>query len=480
MLASDNQHWEIIPVRRAVADSIPRPRLLAKLDRRAALTIVRAPSGYGKSSLIASWLRSNETSKQILVWVHAPDASFTIEDFWLSVLARIRDAGIAVPTPTDSRSDPFATVSAVLPVVDHPVVIVLIRPDNLAHPGIDERIVQLLTRCHKLNIIVALSGMSMFPEPYLLDIDHEVIDAREFLFTAAETAQLLPLTSELSLPDDPVHITTLTDGIPALVRMAIAAIKELPDTGDRTQLLERQVMWAVDKYTREHVLDSANTLGHHDFVLRVAYARILTAEIAMLLCGPDETDFQIRQRLVTLEAAGVLSRVNSESSNTWTFPPPVRRSILQIHSRAGIDVARKLSTIARHHLKIGQHIAALEYAVEAQNWSMTADIVEHHWLTMIADNPETLQSTLRHISLDAAHMYPVVLAGRMILSLISADAEVDTLKSPPVSVRPVHTRSYRCGDGRSPCRLRSVDPAPTRRRVRKVGDTDTSIGPSQR
>ncbi|MCY2966291.1 MAG: hypothetical protein NT069_22105 [Planctomycetota bacterium] len=96
---------------------------------------------------------------------------------------QINLANSAVATPA-TPADPFAAITTTLTTMHRPVLIVLIRPDLIPHPEVGDRIVELLTHCHTLNIIVTVTGTSMFPEPYLLDIDHEVIRSREMLLTA--------------------------------------------------------------------------------------------------------------------------------------------------------------------------------------------------------------------------------------------------------------------------------------------------------
>ena len=162
MLGNDYHNWAAIAQRPTAAESVPRRALMAKLDRSAALTIVRAPSSYGKSSLIASWLRAHLISQQILVWVSAPSASSTIDEYWRTVLARSHAAGIALPDPSGSPADPFAAITTTLTTMHRPVLIVLIRPDLIPHPEVGDRIVELLTHCHTLNIIVTVTGTSMF------------------------------------------------------------------------------------------------------------------------------------------------------------------------------------------------------------------------------------------------------------------------------------------------------------------------------
>ena len=435
MLSNDDDNWAAIAPRRTPAESVPRRVVMAKLDRRAALTIVRAPSGYGKSSLIASWLRTHLISQQLLVWVPAPTASSTIDEYWRTVLVRIHAAGIALPDPGGPPADPFSAITAVLTASPRPVLIVMIRPDLIPHPGFGDRIVELLTHCHTLHVIVTVSGTSMFPEPYLLDIDHEVIRTRELLFTAADTAHLLPLTGALSLPNDPARITAITGGIPALVRAAVAAVTNLPGVGDRARLLDQCVDRAVDAYTADHVLPTADALGQRDFVLRTAYARALTTDLAQPLYNSDinEPAPRIRERLVVLESAGTLTRIEGEPEETWELPPPVRRSILRLHTRAGRNVRQQLSSLAHHQLANRRAAAALDYAVEAQNWALTAGIIDRHWAAMLAGDAHTLQTALANIPDEAASQYPAVLAGRVMLGTNPA---VDNDRYPPLPQSP--------------------------------------------
>ena len=435
MLGNDHHNWAAIAQRPTAAESVPRHALMAKLDRSAALTIVRAPSGYGKSSLIASWLRAHLISQHILVWVSAPSASSTIDEYWRSVLARIHAVGIALPDPGGSPADPFAAITAVLTTMHRPVLIVLIRPDLIPHPEVGDRIVELLTCCHTLHIVLTVSGMSMFPEPYLLDIDHEVIRSREMLFTAADTAHLLPLTGALSLPDDPARITALTSGIPALVRAAVAAITNLPDDGDRARLLDQCVDQAVDEYTADHVLTPADALGQRDFVLHTAYARALTTDLAQLLYNSEseEPEPRIRERLVLLESVGILARIEGEPEETWELPPPIRRSILRLPTGAGGVVRQQLSSLAHHQLGKNRPVEALDYAVEAQNWALTAGIIDRHWAAMLAGDAHALEAALGNIPPEAAEQYPTVLAGRAVLG---TNLAVDTDRHPPLPQSP--------------------------------------------
>lgn len=420
MFGRDGHDWAAIPERRTLTESIPRQALFAKLDRRAALTIVRAPNGHGKSSLIASWLRAHLASERILVWVSAPQPSSTLEDFWAVVLDRIHAAGIALPD-VDDLADPFTAAAKSLNALSRPVLLVLIRPDLISEPELDDQLIDLLTLCHNLDLVVTLSGFGMFAEPYLLDTDHEVIGADELLFTTSDTAQLLEQAGVRTAEGDAEQITSLTGGLPALVRAAVAAVRDSRKS-NREREIKTNTAQAIDDYVTDSVLATAERLKQHEFLLATAFGRSITVGVATMLFEsqrPDtaETVHEIRSRLVTLETAGLLSRVEAEADETWELPPAIRRSILAHHTRVGIDPSQRLSFLAHNRLDNGHHASALDYAVEAQNWTLAVDIVEQHWVTMIVHNLDSVRSALQRIPAEAADKHSAVEAGRALFTM---------------------------------------------------------------
>ena len=394
-----------------------RPELVAALDRRRALTIIRAPSGHGKSALIASWLRSSLDTERIVVWVDAPTQSAVPPAaYWSGVLTRLRNAGVASSSAaSDDIRETFATVVHLLENTSRPVLLVLIRPDLIDAGGLDDQLISLLSLCSDLDIIVTLSGLGMFSGPRSLDIDHDVIDAKNLRFTATDTAQLLALAGRPVVADDAERITALTGGIPALVRVAAATIKDREIFSDREEIVERLINRAVDKYTAHRVLALAEELGELEFVLGTAYASALTSELARLLSSSEDTVQQARTRLVGLEAAGIYDRVESEPEETWELPSAIRRSILRILTAAGIDSSQRLSSLVVGLIAGGRKTLALDCALDAQNWTLAIDITEQYWVEMLVDDVDKFSSALRRIPSEVAGRHPVVRAVRALL-----------------------------------------------------------------
>ncbi|MGC0362166.1 LuxR family maltose regulon positive regulatory protein [Rhodococcus sp. 27YEA15] len=424
MLGKDGHDWAATPDHHSTLGFVPRLDLFEKLDRRAALTLIRAPSGYGKSSLIASWLRSNPDPRRVLIWMSAPGHGVDPAVYWRTVAQRFHAAGVTRPDSSDGPTDPFTELVRAVNTVQRPTLLVLVRPDMIDAESLEDQLIELVSHCHQLDLIVTLTGLRLFPEPYLLDIDHEVINTEELLFTVEDTERLLESAGATVSEGDAAHLTALVGGLPVLVHSAVTAIKNLPATDDRDRRLEHHVQRSVDRYTRDVVLASARTTNQYEFTLATAPARTLTVETAAVLFESGEPDALIHARLVALETAGVLSRSESEEIPTWELAPAIRRSLLAHRDSTGDDYTRNLSFLAHHQLEAGRHSSALEYAVDSENWTLAVDIIEQHWVTMIAADLEAVRSALRRIPAAAADHHPVVQAGQRLFAMPESEAEV--------------------------------------------------------
>ncbi|QBJ98422.1 LuxR family transcriptional regulator [Rhodococcus sp. ABRD24] len=431
MLGKDLHNWATMSGRGSIAESASHRAQFAKLDRHAALTIIRAPTGYGKSALIASWLRTTHVSELISVWISASDRSVTAREYWAGVLAQLYDAGIALVNSSDTADpDPFAAIVTVLCNTARPVVIVLIRPDRVAGT-LDDEIIDIATICRNVSVVVTVTGRSMFPDPHLLDIDQESISTNDLLFTLEDTTSFLDRSGAEVHPGEAELVQALVGGLPVLVHRSVAALKNLPRDSGREQLLEHRLRQVLEHYTQEFTVADARRVEQYDFLVSTAAARSLTVGIAMQMFDSHETTRQIHDRLLTLESAGVLCHIDTEIEATWSLPPAIRQSILSLQNGAGIDQAQRLSFLAHRQLDAGNHASALDYAVEAKDWPLSVDIIEQHWVSMIADNLETVRSAFHQIPPEAADKKATAQAGRNLF--MKHQAQHSGLASVPTS-----------------------------------------------
>jgi LuxR family transcriptional regulator, maltose regulon positive regulatory protein len=83
---------------------VPRPRLIGRLDRGTAsrLTLVSAPAGFGKTTLLTEWLAAEPatpTGERLVAWLSLDRADNDPASFWTYVIAALRTVASGVGEP---------------------------------------------------------------------------------------------------------------------------------------------------------------------------------------------------------------------------------------------------------------------------------------------------------------------------------------------------------------------------------------------
>lgn len=102
----------VVPALRG--DAVARPRLTELLDqgRRARLTLVSAPAGFGKTTLLARWLPASSDRPRSVAWLSLEEGDGQPARFWTYVVTAIQRAALGVG---DSA---LALLQAVQPPLD--------------------------------------------------------------------------------------------------------------------------------------------------------------------------------------------------------------------------------------------------------------------------------------------------------------------------------------------------------------------------
>ncbi|QCQ92914.1 helix-turn-helix transcriptional regulator [Rhodococcus sp. SGAir0479] len=412
----------------------PRKRLLARLDRNSPITVIRAPQGYGKVDLVASWLESGRSSFRAVLWIPAPDAGVDSETYWQTVMERIRSTRITVEEPiADTRTVSSAeAVRECLARSGAPVLLVLARIDRVEDNGIEEEILHLLDRCHNVNIVATACGRSLFGDPVLMEPTHELILARDLLYTLSDAEELFA-HAEIPLgPGELEYIHGRVGSIPALMRLAVVVAKSLPAVPDRRELLAHRLDSAIDRFVESSVLGHDAIGDNREFVIGVAPARVITPETARLLTGATDA----AERLAHLESVGIVNHCETALSDAWEFAPAVRDRLLALQERTGRAPAHRLTVLARDAAKRGEVAGALSYAVEARDWDLVTELVQEHWVRLVGSHFGLLRATLREVPADLLESRPVIKAGRDLVLLLAAQQVIPgtTLPSDPVAL----------------------------------------------
>ena len=229
---------------------IPRPHLTARLQAglRGPLTLLSAPAGSGKSSLLSAWRTTPEGRETALAWVTLDAADNDVIRFWRYVLAALDRAASGVSSAALSVLQTPGT-----PAIE---AVVTALVNQLATPGRD--IVLVLDDYHVIEteaIHTALDSLIRYRPPCLhillatradpplpltrLRARGEATELRagDLRFSQGETIEFFDRAMGLSLsPGEIVALETRTEGWIAGLQLAGLALQGRP-TQDRAAFI---------------------------------------------------------------------------------------------------------------------------------------------------------------------------------------------------------------------------------------------------
>jgi LuxR family transcriptional regulator, maltose regulon positive regulatory protein len=191
---------------------VERPRLLSRLDEGAdlPLTLVSAPAGSGKTTLVAAWVAAR-TSLQDIGWVTFEPGDESPGRFWPLVIESLRRCGLALrgevarPQGTDRRM--LIELSAALSRSSRPLTLVL-DGFEIADAGLGTDVDFLLSHAGDQLRLVLLTRADPGMPLHRLRLQESMVELRmaDLSFTEEETARLL---DQAGVSLSPGSLTTL-------------------------------------------------------------------------------------------------------------------------------------------------------------------------------------------------------------------------------------------------------------------------------
>jgi LuxR family maltose regulon positive regulatory protein len=330
--------------------TVRRQRLLSVLDGPAAITVLRAPAGFGKSTLLYHWC----AGRRDVLWPAQP--------FEPSAPGR------------SNVIDVRCAAGPVTLLLDDMDTVTWRSPDGLlamlhAHP--------------ELRVVLAGRGGSWFPDDLLADLGATVIDADDLLFTHWETAEVLAqalpyLGTGGAYWADQVHRST--GGWPEVTaavarRMATAA----PDPIQMTSIATRT---ATD-HLRHRLLPELERIGAVELALATAVTESFDAETAGSVAGLGPVD----ATLAHLVESGLIIGETVGGHTRYRWPDAAGRVLVdELSCREPGLVNRWHVTWARCLAAAGEPQGALRHAVAAGDWPLLVSIIDGSWRTLLYDD----------------------------------------------------------------------------------------------
>ena len=406
-----------IPVLRS--QMVPRPRALEALAqvREAKLTLVSAPTGWGKSSLLAEWAAA---SGGPVAWVSLdPDDNDPLR-FWRYVVAAVASVEPALAETAERRlGAPVVSIGEeILPVLVNdladlsaPLVLVLDDYHVIVDTEIHEQLGYLLNRLPlNMHVVVAAQADPPLRLGRLRAMgDLAEVRGEQLRFTDEEAAVLFNDVHGLDL--DATEIATVQqriEGWVAGLNLAALSLKRGPDRGRVLDALPADDRFLVDYLWNEVVLSQPRSVRH--FLMRTAILERLTGDLCDAVSERDDGKEMLRE----------LERVNMfvvplDPDRSWFRYHHLFRSLLlgQLERFAPDlidDLHRRASTwYAAHDFMI----EAIDHAITAGDVHYAADELEQRWVEFYSSgHATTLLSFIDRLPDEAIVAHPVLALAR--------------------------------------------------------------------
>jgi len=386
---------------RATPRLIVRGDLLAALDRASArkVTIISAPAGSGKTSLLRAWAdRPGQRHRLAVLQVHRDQHD--AQDFWLALLDAIRH----VTGATSGAEPPAATldfngramvdrVLAELAGARSDITLVIDDLHELNSPETLTQLTRLLTSLPPGAHAVLTTRRDLRLGLHQLRLAGELgeIRAADLRFTERETRELLA-ASGIALSEAGVALLhQRTEGWAAGLRLAALSLAGHPDP-ERFVAKFSGTNRAVAEYLLAEMLDRQP--GEvQDLLLRTCLLDRVNGELADLLTGRPGSE----RILLALEDANAFV-LSLDPQRTWFRYHHLFGDLLRLELRRTLPE----QVPALHRLAAGwfaQHgdvVEAIRHTQAAGDWHDAARLLADHSFSLTLDGQaRTIQALLR-------------------------------------------------------------------------------------
>jgi ATP/maltotriose-dependent transcriptional regulator MalT/DNA-binding SARP family transcriptional activator len=431
---------KLLPPRPA-PEILARPRLIERLQQNLTMpvTLITANAGSGKTTLVADFLRQQETP---YVWYQLDQADADSSAF-LGYLAygiqqRVANFGEALfaylqQSQELARQPERAAdvlLNEILEGIEQPLIIVL---DDYHHLGTDTQVHAVLDRLIAyLPEVIHLVIISRETPPLTLArlrSQHAIafIDRDDLLFTQEETQELFRQVFGLALTSEQLHeygertrgwITALQ-----LVRQVAQrhSLNERDQKADPLAVLRHSERDIFEYFAEEVFAQEQPEV--QQFLMRIA----LLDRIDLDSCARLFPEARAANVLPALVRGNVFISVASDGTGEEYRLHPLFQSFLRRRLRAEIGtagVAAEHTRYANHFLQSGAWESVVRHLIEAEDFDQAAEIIGRHGDAWIASGKLGALSSLAE-ALPAAGLeaHPRVLSYRAEVARLRGDFE---------------------------------------------------------
>src|SRR6266851_1404262 len=380
---------------------IDRGDLLAALDRAAAqkVTIISAPAGSGKTSLLRAWAgRPGQRHRFAVLQVQLDQQD--AQQFWLALLSAVRHAsgttsGAEPPAATPGFNGRSMVDRVLSELDDHRGRVVLVIDDlhELHSPDALAQLTRLLTNLPPNAHAVLTTRRDLRLRLHQLRLAGELTEIRgeDLRFTERETRELLDASSITLSEAGAVLLHQRTEGWAAGLRLAVISLADHPDPEQFVAEFsgsERMVAEYLVAEMLERQPDDVQQL-----LLRTSLLDRVNGELADLLTGRPGSE----RILLSLEDANAFV-VSLDPERTWFRYHHLFGDLLRLELRRMLpgDVPALHRRAAEWFIQHGQAADAIRHTQATGDWPDAARLLADHSFSLTMDGQaQTVRALLR-------------------------------------------------------------------------------------
>jgi len=401
---------------RVPASLLSRPRLLAQLDTPAAVTVVRAPSGAGKTVLLTEWVHSPASPPCARLWLTLTHSTGERRAFWEAIIGVLRDAGLAPAGSEFGRSGDTPATStdlrrmvgrylAALPVDAH---LILDDVHHVRDETIAADLIWLVQHVRNLRVVVATRTVSPFEHvANQARVDTFLLPARELGFTVEEISAVAHGAHLDRRLASVIHRDVGTN--PLAVRAAILNMVELTRRAHDV-LPDSTLVRMASEPLREMVIRSIEDQRMLDFAMRIAVADWVNVDLAARLSGePDAGELLRLAEAFGLGIAGGGAGGGDASDARFQLTTVARSALRnELQLRHPDEITGLSGTLITWLLEHGHAFPAFRTAVEGGDLASAARVAREHFSALLSGYPGEVLHLLTPISKHELRGHPVL------------------------------------------------------------------------
>ncbi len=406
---------------------ISRPRLTDLLNQgfTQKLTLVSAPAGFGKTTLVAAWVRAlakdaSEEHAQV-AWVSLDGRDNDPIRFWTALLTALdqRAPGYFRQALALLQAQPSPELESVLTILINrlaeataPWVLLLDDYHVISERTVHAQLSFLLEH-QPPHVHLLLLSRSDPPLPLpRLRAQGEVLEvgAEELRATVEETAAYLSDVMGIRLPGAAVsELTARTEGWLVGLQLVGFSLRRSADPAAMLEEVRGSLRYILD-YLVEEVLQQQPPSVQR-FLLRTSILDQLCASLCDAVVGKPRGQAGSRQVLEELERANVFV-VPLDEHRKWyryhaLFAEALRYQLEQQHAD---ELAALHLRASSWYAERGDTFQAVQHALQARTWQVAADLIEQvpNWLMWNDGQHEalTLRQWLQALPADVVRARP--------------------------------------------------------------------------